>query len=116
MLNRGSKEATNIDLIAQFSEGIEPTSASGHGSEIVPGQVIFKPIASIPAGGQITVKVLATAQKAGQSAVPRRIVVRRTGDEARVGGNHTLLRHAATDNPAPQSAERSADEPTPARR
>lgn len=63
--NRGTKAATNVNLIAQFSEGIEPTSASGSPAEIVPGQAIFKPIARIEPGAEIALKVTARAGKAG---------------------------------------------------
>ena len=65
VINRGSKEATNIDLVAQFSDGIEPSSATGHRSQLMPGQVVFDPIASLPAGEQLTVKITARAQVSG---------------------------------------------------
>ena len=65
IVNRGSREANNIDLVAQFADGIEPSTVTGHRSEIVPGQVIFEPIRSLPAGGSVTVKIVAKAQKAG---------------------------------------------------
>ncbi len=65
VLNRGTKEARKIDLVAQFSEGIEPSSARGHQSRIVPGQVIFDTIDAIPAGGQVTLKVTARAATSG---------------------------------------------------
>ncbi len=65
VINRGSKEAKNVTVVAQFSEGIEPTSASGQPSKIVPGQVIFDPISVLPAGGQITLKVQARASMSG---------------------------------------------------
>jgi len=63
--NRGTKAATNVNLVAQFSEGIEPTSASGSEAEIIPGQAIFKPIARIEPGAEVALKVTARAGKAG---------------------------------------------------
>jgi uncharacterized repeat protein (TIGR01451 family) len=115
VINRGSKEATNIDLIAQFSEGIEPLSATGHDSEIVPGQVIFKPIASLPAGGQITVKVTAKAQKPGN--LQFRAELSCGEPETKLVSEETTRFYGSTaGNSAPQSAERPAGEPTPARR
>ncbi len=65
VINRGSKEAKNIAVVAQFSDGIEPTSASGQPSELVPGQVIFDPIQMLPAGGQITLKIKSRATNSG---------------------------------------------------
>ena len=115
MVNRGSKEANNIDLVAQFSEGIEPRSAAGHGSEIVPGQVIFKPIRSLPAGGQVTVKVTAEAQKAGNLRFRAELSCSEPETKL-VSEGSTRFYGSAADNSAPQSAERSAGEPTPARR
>jgi uncharacterized repeat protein (TIGR01451 family) len=115
VVNRGSKEATNISLIAQFSDGIEPVSASGHGSEIVPGQVIFKPIAAIPAGGQLTVKVLAAAQKPGSLRFRAELSCGEPETKL-VSEETTRFYGTAADNPAPQAADRSSDEPTPARR
>lgn len=65
VINRGSKEAKNVVIVAQFSDGIEPISASGQPSELVPGQVIFDSIRLLPAGGQITLKVSARASADG---------------------------------------------------
>jgi len=65
VFNRGSKEATGISIVAQFSEGIEPTNATGHRADIVPGQVVFEPIEKIPAGGTITLKITARAGQGG---------------------------------------------------
>jgi hypothetical protein len=115
VLNRGSKEATDIDLVAQFSEGIEPSSASGHASEIVPGQVIFKPIASLPAGGQVTVKVVAVAQKAGNLRFRAELSCGEPETKL-VSEETTRFYGPAAEGSAPQSAARSDAEPTAARR
>ena len=92
IVNRGSREANNIDVVAQFSEGIEPSTAAGHRSEIVPGQVIFEPIRSLPAGGQVTLKITAKAAEVRQPAIPRGTDVQRAGDETRNGRQHAVLR------------------------
>ena len=65
VFNRGSKEATGISLVAQFSEGIEPTNATGHRADILPGQVVFEPIETIPAGGEVTMRITAKAAQDG---------------------------------------------------
>ena len=63
--NRGSREATNIEVVAQFADGIEPTAADGHRGEVLPGQVVFQPIRSLAAGEQISLKVTARAHQSG---------------------------------------------------
>jgi uncharacterized repeat protein (TIGR01451 family) len=116
ILNRGSKEATNITLVAQFSEGIEPTSASGHASDIVPGQVIFHPITSLPAGGQVTMKVVATAQKAGNLRFRAELTCGEPETKL-VSEETTRFYGTASDHRSSEAADRSSGEqPTPARR
>ncbi len=63
--NRGAKPAFDVAVIAQFSNGIEPTSFAGEEGELVPGQVIFKPIKEIGAGEKVTLTVTAVAGSAG---------------------------------------------------
>jgi len=63
--NRGTKNAEDVQVKAFFSHGIEPTRAEGAGHRIGPGQVIFSPIASIPAGGEVTLTVQARAETSG---------------------------------------------------
>lgn len=63
--NRGTKEATQVQVIAQFSDGIEPAKATGAQAEVVPGQVVFQPIARLDAGQTIKLTVNAKADKDG---------------------------------------------------
>lgn len=63
--NRGSKSAKGVDLVMQFSEGIEPRMASGLEHKIVPGQVLFSPIGQIDPGQEMTFKIAAEAIKSG---------------------------------------------------
>ncbi len=65
LTNRGSKAATNVKVIAQFSEGIEPVRCEGHPSRVVPGQSFFEPISKIGAGETVSLKVFAKAEVAG---------------------------------------------------
>jgi hypothetical protein len=115
VLNRGSKAAQDVKLVAQFSEGIEPATAAGHDAEIVPGQVVFEPIATVPAGGKITLRITARATVSGNL---------RFRAELNCGSPETKLvaeestrfygqAPAATGKPSAVSASR---EPTPARR
>ncbi|MCH5374104.1 MAG: hypothetical protein JJ992_09015, partial [Planctomycetes bacterium] len=63
--NRGTKEATGIQVVAQFSEGIEPSAAEGTKAEIVPGQVVFAPIARLNPNETIKLSVKAKADRDG---------------------------------------------------
>ena len=65
ILNRGSKAASNVDVVTFFSDGIEPVSVHGAGHDLASGQVTFHPIEEIPAGGEILLKIVATATKEG---------------------------------------------------
>jgi len=63
--NRGSKDATDVRAIAQFSHGIEPRRIEGHSGELLTGQVLFDNIPRIAAGEEIKLKVIAEADRAG---------------------------------------------------
>tara|TARA_R110002049_G_scaffold2750_4_gene21966 strand:- start:137522 stop:140776 length:3255 start_codon:yes stop_codon:yes gene_type:complete len=63
--NRGSREATDVRAIAQFSHGIEPKRLEGHSGEVLTGQVLFDPIPRIGAGEEIRLRIVAEAQRAG---------------------------------------------------
>ncbi len=63
--NRGSRSAKSVDLVMQFSNGIEPKKASGLEHRIVPGQVLFAPIPKIDPGQEMIFKVNAEASKSG---------------------------------------------------
>jgi uncharacterized repeat protein (TIGR01451 family) len=63
--NRGTKAATQVQVVAQFSEGIEPVSVEGSPAELVPGQAVFQPIARVNPGETITLKVKAKADRDG---------------------------------------------------
>jgi hypothetical protein len=63
--NRGTKSAEAVQVKAFFSHGIEPLRAEGAGHRIGPGQVIFSPVSSIPAGGELVLSVQSRAETAG---------------------------------------------------
>jgi uncharacterized repeat protein (TIGR01451 family) len=115
VVNRGSREANNIDLVVQFSDGIEPSTVAGHRSEITTGQVIFEPIRSLPAGGSVTVKIMAKAQKAGNLQFRAELKCSELETKL-VSEGSTRFYGSATDNSATQSAQRPAGEPIPAQR
>ena len=51
--NRGTKVARSIQLVMQFSDGIEPVSANGHQHQMVPGQVRFSVIDHLDPGQEL---------------------------------------------------------------
>ncbi len=63
--NRGTRSANDVNLVMQFSEGIEPTKADGLKHKIVPGQILFSPITQIDPGQELVLNVEAQAQKSG---------------------------------------------------
>ena len=80
--NRGSRAATNVRAVAQFSDGIEPIQAEGGQHRIVTGQVIFEPLARIEAG---ETKILRVQAKAGTAGTHRfRAEVRSDESELRL--------------------------------
>jgi uncharacterized repeat protein (TIGR01451 family) len=65
IVNRGKKAANNVEVVAQFSDGIEPIKMEGQTGSIVPGQAIFQPIPSIGPNEKKILKVIAEASKSG---------------------------------------------------
>ncbi len=65
IVNRGSRAANQVQVIAQFSDGIEPVAVEGSPAELVPGQAVFAPIAHVDPGQTITLKVKARADREG---------------------------------------------------
>ncbi|MFZ5830530.1 MAG: hypothetical protein ACOY3P_10600 [Planctomycetota bacterium] len=63
--NRGTKAAEGVEVLAVFSEGIEPVGVEGALHRIQPGQVVFNPIPSIGPGAELLLKVRARAGAAG---------------------------------------------------
>ncbi|MBN8604798.1 MAG: hypothetical protein J0M26_27600, partial [Planctomycetes bacterium] len=65
IMNRGKQAANKVKVLAQFSEGIEPSGAVGAEHKLVPGQVLFEPIPAIGAGETVKLQVRALASEAG---------------------------------------------------
>jgi hypothetical protein len=67
--NRGLKAAEGVDVVAYFSEGIEPERAEGHAYEMQPGMAIFKMLNTVGPGQEKVLKVTARAQTAGNHRI-----------------------------------------------
>lgn len=63
--NRGSKAATDVQTLAQFSDDVEPVRVEGGTGKVAPGQVVFDAIPRIEPGEELRLKVVAKAEKAG---------------------------------------------------
>jgi uncharacterized repeat protein (TIGR01451 family) len=63
--NRGTKSAEQIDVLMYFADGVEPVGAEGGPHDITSGQVVFRPLASLAAGGEAHLKVRARADRGG---------------------------------------------------
>ncbi len=66
VMNRGTKTATNIEVVGQFGYGIEPVKTEGRRAELIPGQAVFNPIDSLAPGQEVVLKVYGKASKAGR--------------------------------------------------
>jgi len=63
--NRGTKEATGVEVLVYFSRGIEPVAAEGAACQLAAGQVMFQPIASLAPGEEKVLTIRAKAETAG---------------------------------------------------
>ncbi|MEM9411270.1 MAG: CARDB domain-containing protein, partial [Planctomycetota bacterium] len=76
--NRGTRSANGVEMVMQFSEGIEPIKADGFKNKITPGQVEFAPIGRIEPGQEIVLYVTAQAMKGGAHLFRGELVCKET--------------------------------------
>jgi len=63
--NRGSSAASQVNIVAMFSEGIEPYMVEGGEFSVADGRVSLGTLASLPAGGEKVFKIRARAESPG---------------------------------------------------
>lgn len=63
--NRGSSTAKNVNIVALFSDGIEPDQAEGAMFTVTDGRVTFRTIEDLPAGREIALRIRAHAVQPG---------------------------------------------------
>jgi hypothetical protein len=105
--NRGTKAAENVDVAGFFSHGVEPINAQGGAHDLAPGQVVFKPIAAIPAGDEVVLRIKARADQPGNHVF--RAEVNCTSAGAKLASEQTTMfygdrgpvRTASRPSPAP---------------
>jgi uncharacterized repeat protein (TIGR01451 family) len=111
--NRGTKAAENVAVHGFFSGGIEPKTAEGGMHELAPGQVVFKPIASIAPGAEITLKVQARAEQAGNHIFRAEVNCPAIG--MKLAAEETTLFYGESGRAA-RLATKPADSPVPAQK
>ena len=65
IMNRGTKEAENIQLFGYFSEGVEPISVGGWRGQVNEGEVVLQAIPRLGAGQEMVIRITAQATKPG---------------------------------------------------
>lgn len=63
--NRGSKAATDVQVLAHFSDFVEPNQVSGHQGEISVGKVVFDRVDRIEPGQTLKLQIEARANREG---------------------------------------------------
>ena len=108
--NRGTKAAKGVNLVMQFSEGIEPISAKGLQHKIAPGKVVFSPIAQIDPGQEMTFEVEAEAYKGGTHIFRAQLICEESDSREIAEGTtryfgDTIDQPAKSGSPAANTAE-----------
>jgi len=102
IMNRGSKAAEDVRIVAQFSEGIEPIKIEGQAGEVLTGQAMFSPISRIEPGSTVRLKVTAKANRLGDHRFRAEV---RHGETSLVAEEATMFMSA----PAERISRRSTD-------
>jgi len=63
--NRGASTASEVNVVALFSEGVEPDQVEGAMYTVADGRVTFRTIEELPAGREIVLRIRARAAQAG---------------------------------------------------
>lgn len=74
VVNRGTKTAEDVEVVAAFSRGLEPYAIEGGNGTMSDGQVIFDKIPTISAGQTITLKVKGKAESAGNHRMRTEVI------------------------------------------
>jgi uncharacterized repeat protein (TIGR01451 family) len=105
--NRGTKAAENVDVAGYFSSGIEPVSAQGAAFDISAGQVVFRPIASIPPGTELVLRIKAKAEKPGTHVFRAEAVCSAAG--TKLATEETTLYFGDSDHSAAKTAAKPGE-------
>lgn len=67
--NRGTGAAEQVEVVAYFSDGIEPTGVEGGAADLSPGTAQFRPLPSLFPGRDAVLKVQAKAERSGNHRI-----------------------------------------------
>jgi uncharacterized repeat protein (TIGR01451 family) len=108
--NRGSNSAKEVNIVALFSEGIEPEQAEGAMYTVSDGRVSFKTIDELPAGRDVVLRIRAHAIQPGTHIFRAEVLCRDL--EIKLAAEETTRFYADDVNPdgnqaSPRTADRS---------
>ena len=108
--NRGTKTAEHVEVVAYFSNGIEPTAAEGCANRLGPGQVVFDPIAAIPPAAEVVLRIRARAETVGNHVFRAEVHCKVLGTRlVREETTHFYQEGPASPQQAPQQALQSSE-------
>jgi uncharacterized repeat protein (TIGR01451 family) len=107
--NRGANTARNVNVVALFSEGIEPEQAEGGTYSVADGRVSFRTIDELAAGGEVKLRISARALRPGTHVFRAEVLC--SDLEIKLAAEETTRFY--TDEVMPEAAESS--EPTTSR-
>jgi uncharacterized repeat protein (TIGR01451 family) len=106
--NRGTETAEDVEVVAYFSRGIEPTAAEGAEYSISPGQIVFQKIASLGVGKGISLLVHAKAETAGNHVFRVEVYCKASG--IRLVSEEMTHYYSGSDGPQQATRENAASE------
>jgi uncharacterized repeat protein (TIGR01451 family) len=109
--NRGNEAAEGVDVVAYFSDGVEPVSVEGRTPDVASGTVTFGTIPTLAAGKELVFKIHAKARQGGTHRVRVELECRSLG--TKLTEEETTLFYADDAAPATLDDVRStADAPS----
>ena len=107
--NRGTKAAENVEVLAYFSNGVEPISADGDTHRISPGQVVFDLIPAVPPAAELVLTIKAKATVAGNHVFRAEVHCKALGTRLL----HEEVTHYYQDSPSLQQVTAARQVPLP---
>lgn len=100
--NRGMKGAEGVDVVAYFSDGIEPSKAEGQAFEVQPGMVIFKTLPVVGANQERVLRVTALATTPGNHRL--RVEMRSAAPQTQLSHEDSTFFYADESTPGATSS------------
>jgi uncharacterized repeat protein (TIGR01451 family) len=109
--NRGASSAKDVNVVALFSEGIEPEQAEGAMCTVADGRVTFKAIEDLGAGKEVVLRIRAHAVQPGTHVFRAEVLCREL--DIKLAAEETTRFYADevtpnSDQPEKQAAGRSS--------